>query len=405
MNFRILGAILKKDALGLAPIVTVVALLFLADALITRLDLLPVWSMYKTPVVLAALVVLLLSVFQTDSPASLNDDWLCRPVPKGALIAAKLLLVMACVYLPRAVGTFAADLWLGFPLSESLLDAVLPQDDLILFLLPILLFTAIVTRTLVQGFGVLFGMLLCVFVLPTPFVRPPDPLTTGLREELLISGMQWMATTPAILVSMALVASGFWLVYWRRRVAPARLLMALTVCVTLLFMLLPMALAPWSTTFSIQTAFGPAPFVAPHARMLSRHAPQHAGKQPRIRVGGRIAARRRVEFHRLCHQHRSAGLAARWAGEAQLCAGELLRRRRDSLLAAPRPIHHRRARQWSAVACLDAAGRCRANAAGRAATTRARVFAVAAEATRVPRPHGRKAARVARPRVLQRRGR
>ena len=52
MNFRILGAILKKDVLSLAPIVALIALLFLADPLIERLDLLPVWSTYSTPVIL-----------------------------------------------------------------------------------------------------------------------------------------------------------------------------------------------------------------------------------------------------------------------------------------------------------------------------------------------------------------
>ena len=259
MNFRILGAILKKDVLSHAAIVALVALLFLGDALIERLDLLPVWSIYKAPLVLAALVVLLLSIFQSDSPVSLTDDWLCRPVPKRELIAAKLVLVFAAVYLPRALGTFAADLGSGFPLAESFLDAMLLQDELTLFVLPILLFIAIVTRTLVQGFGVLFGILICVFVIPTPFVRPPGPLSPGLLDELPGAGMQWLADTPATLASIVLVATGFWLVYWRRRVAPARALLALTVGVTVLFVLLPAGLAPWSATFAIQTAFGPVP--------------------------------------------------------------------------------------------------------------------------------------------------
>jgi len=259
MNFRILGAILKKDVLSHAAIVALVSLLFLADALIERLDLLPVWSIYKTPLILAALVVLLLSIFQGDSPVSLTDDWLCRPVPKRELIAAKLVLVFAAVYLPRALGTFVADSGSGFPLAESFLDAILLQDELTLYVLPILLFIAVVTRTLVQGFGVLFGIFICVFAIPTPFVRPPGPLSPGLLDELTGAGMDWLATTPAMLASIVLVASGFWLVYWRRRVAPARVLLALTVCVTVLFALLPAGLAPWSATFAFQTAFGPAP--------------------------------------------------------------------------------------------------------------------------------------------------
>ena len=60
-------------------------------------------------------------------------------------------------------------------------------------MLPILLFVAIVTRTFVQGFGVLFAIFICVFVIPTPFVRPPGPLDPGIRDELLYAGMQWLA--------------------------------------------------------------------------------------------------------------------------------------------------------------------------------------------------------------------
>jgi len=172
MNFRILGGILKKDALSLAPVVALTALFFLADPLIERLELVPQWAMYSVPVTLLALVVLIMTVVQLDSPASLTDDWLCRPVGKGELISAKLLLVLGVVYLPRALGTFIADLSLGFSATEAALDAVLLQDEVSLFVLPIILFAAIITRTFVQGFGVLFAIFIGVFVIPTPFVRP-----------------------------------------------------------------------------------------------------------------------------------------------------------------------------------------------------------------------------------------
>ena len=76
--------------MSLAPLVALIALLFLADPIIVRLDLLPAWSMYNVPVILVALVVLILPVFHLDSAASLTDDWLCRPVPARELVVAKL---------------------------------------------------------------------------------------------------------------------------------------------------------------------------------------------------------------------------------------------------------------------------------------------------------------------------
>ncbi len=270
MNFRIVGAILKKDVLSLGPLVALTALLFLADPIIVRLDLLPAWTMYNLPVILVALVVLILPVFQLDSAASMTDDWLCRPVPARELVAAKLVLVLSATYLPRAIGALVADLSLGFPLAEAFLDAVLLRDKPSLFLLPIFLFTAIVTRSFVQGFGVLFAIFVCVFVLPTPFVRPLGPLDPGIREELMFSGMEWLGSTPARLVSLALVACGFWLVYWRRRLARARVLMVLTVSAALFFMVLPMALMPWNSVFALQRASAPAP-AADTARISLRN--------------------------------------------------------------------------------------------------------------------------------------
>ena len=48
---------------------------------------------------------------------------------------------------------------------------------------------------------------------------------------------------------LALVACVFWLVYWRRRIVSARVLLVLTACVTVLFfMVLPMGLLPWGTS-------------------------------------------------------------------------------------------------------------------------------------------------------------
>src|SRR4051794_26280201 len=88
MKFAILWSIFKKDTLSVAPIIALSAVLFLGDALIERLNLLSMWTMYRTPVLLAALAMLMMSIFQLDSPASLTDDWLCRPIRKRELLAA-----------------------------------------------------------------------------------------------------------------------------------------------------------------------------------------------------------------------------------------------------------------------------------------------------------------------------
>ena len=106
-------------------------------------------------------------------------------------------------------------------MTESLLDAVLLQDKLSLFLLPILMFAAIITRTFVQGFGVLFAIFICVFVLPTPFVRPPGPLDPGIRDELLTPACTgWPRRPPGWRRSRSSPSDSGWCTgagAWRRR--------------------------------------------------------------------------------------------------------------------------------------------------------------------------------------------
>jgi pimeloyl-ACP methyl ester carboxylesterase len=260
-------AILKKDVRSLPWLISLVALLFLADPVIVRLELLPVWTEYGAAVVFSAVFVLTASVFQLDSAASLTDDWLCRPVPKAALLVAKLLLLATVVYLPRAIGTLASDLFLGVPLAESALDAVLLQDRPLVLLLPIFIFIAIVTRTFVQAFGVQFAIFIAVFVLPTPFIRPPGPLTPGIRDGLLATGLHWLPTIPAHVASLGLLALGAWLVYWRHRVRAARILLSGTVLLATLLLALPMALLPWNFTFAIHAAVSPS--LATDARRIT----------------------------------------------------------------------------------------------------------------------------------------
>lgn len=259
MNFKILGAILRKDVQSLLPLVLLTTLLFAGDVLITRLELLPLWTSFRMPVLLLVSAVLILSVFQLDAPVSMVDDWLCRPVPRKELLTAKLMLLFSAIYLSRAITMFFSDLALGFSLMESLQEAVLLQDRLFQLVLPIVLLTAVITQSLVQGIAVLIALFVCVFMIPTPLVQAPGPLRPGIGDALMTSaGLAWLALFPAKAVSVLLVAFGFWLVYWRRSILKARIVLVLTSCVIPFFVVLPMWLLPWNSVSGLQTTLARA---------------------------------------------------------------------------------------------------------------------------------------------------
>ena len=120
MNFRIVGAILKKDVRSLAPLVALIALLFLADALIVRLDLLPVWSMYRHPGDPGGA--------RRADPVGVPDSTRPRASPTtgcaGQCRSANCSPRSSCscsrrsIY-PARIGTFVADLSLGFSAGGS----------------------------------------------------------------------------------------------------------------------------------------------------------------------------------------------------------------------------------------------------------------------------------------------
>lgn len=258
MNFRIVGAILMKDVRSLYPLLLLAALLFGADVFIERLELMPTaWAMFRWPVLMLAGTVMTLAIFQADPVVSLVDDWLCRPVPPAELLSAKLILALGVPYFSRFFATFAVAPLLDATFRESLQMALLLEDPVYLLVLAMLLFTALVTRTIVQGIGVLIAIFTLAFVIPTPFVSAPGPLEPAIGEALQFGGFSWLSIIPAMLIAAGLFVVGCWLVYWRRRPRATRLLLGVTATLAALMVLLPMWLVPWNPVFAAQAALAP----------------------------------------------------------------------------------------------------------------------------------------------------
>jgi hypothetical protein len=278
MNLRIVGAILKKDVRSLYPLILMAALLFAADVLFMRMELVPAWivAMFRQPVLLLAGTAFILAVFQLDPPDSQVHDWLCRPVPRAELLTAKLLLLFAVLRLSQVIATLVIEPTLGSSMAETLQRALLLYDsngtDLFTYvvaLLPLLLITALATRTVLQGICVLLGLFICAFVIPTPFVTAPGPLQPAIGESLFGVGLRWFTTVPGTLVAFVLFGLACWLVWWRRRIRAARVVLVVTMLGLVLLTLLPMWLLPWKTVYAAQTALvHPRATRARHQRYL-----------------------------------------------------------------------------------------------------------------------------------------
>ncbi len=129
------------------------------------------WESVRQPLALLGAALLIISVFQLDSAVSVVDDWLCRPVPRRDLLFAKVGLILAVVYGSRVLATLIVDLAQGRSLAETLIDALLLQDEFFLLVLAMLMLIAIVTRTTIQAIGTFIAVFFVSLRLPTAMSR------------------------------------------------------------------------------------------------------------------------------------------------------------------------------------------------------------------------------------------
>ena len=135
------------------------AVLFLADALILRLELSAVVvGPGRDAAVVAFRSADYRGCFQVDSPASLTEDWLCRP-----RVAGRQGRSGAGDDLPATPSAPCSTMWFSVqPVFRNTVDSLLLPDELFLAFMPVLMFIAIITRTFIQAFGVLFAIFVCV---------------------------------------------------------------------------------------------------------------------------------------------------------------------------------------------------------------------------------------------------
>jgi pimeloyl-ACP methyl ester carboxylesterase len=200
-----------------------------------------------------ARALLILSVFQLDSPASLTQDWLARPISRRDLVLAKLSFLVLMVVVPAVPSYFAVNLLQGHSVTEAIQEALTIESQYWLHLQLALIALAAITTTVLQA----FIAALAVFVL---FVFAPGLRQFthgGVGEEVLYVGTAWIVQSGELIVLTLLATAVLWLQYGLRRPALARAAFA-TVAAGIILLT---TVLPWSAVFAVQqrTAGAAAP--------------------------------------------------------------------------------------------------------------------------------------------------
>jgi hypothetical protein len=240
------SAVLRKDCRELwpqaAPTAAVVAIAMAALGT-TWLNLVPA----------LLITMLVVRIIQSDSSATVQHDWLTRPVPWTALLVAKAAFMFLWIALPFVLGRTVRGLIGGYSLGEAWLEGV-QQSVPLAAMLGIIGVASAITASLWQALLILAGTWL--------FHEPALAFIIGRGVRIggldliafRFTGTAWVRDWSVGLLWIVMCALILWWQYGRRKTVQARTIYAGLVALALLVSAL--MLAP-SRTFAIQRQLGP----------------------------------------------------------------------------------------------------------------------------------------------------
>ncbi len=192
---------------------------------------------------LLGLVVVVIAVFQQDRLPGTTQDWLTRPIPRGQMLAAKILLIALAGLTPILLSDISLGLAEKLRLGDVLAASLRRTAGLACFICLPAVMIAIVTRSLTEALLFTLAVVVAVLIESTVFSKP----MTGL--PLLMSGLAW--TIGFVLLVANVVATVVMLrlqLQWRSTNRVRWLALAYLCASPAVLML------PWSVGFGLQRA-------------------------------------------------------------------------------------------------------------------------------------------------------
>jgi hypothetical protein len=199
------------------------------------------------------IVLLITATVHQDALPGVTQDWLVRPIDRGALLRAKVLFVLIAVHVPMLFADITHAVVEGFTIAESL-RAALEHTGLVIVVLDAPAFamatlTRSATEVLVGFLAMWLAVLLGVGIGVIARGGAPPPFAS--------TGMQWMTPVfwSAIAGLSALVVVP--LQYFRRATSKAR-----TIVVGAVLLAPTLSFLSWDAAFSLQQRLSSRPSLA-----------------------------------------------------------------------------------------------------------------------------------------------
>ncbi len=246
---------MRKDWGQLWPLVAILAVTQIANAAflfalgpLEEARGLVLASQVVSYLVLLGVAILITATVQQDVLIGVSQDWLVRPIRRGALLCAKLSFILITVHGPMMAADIAHGMASGFSLHETVSAALTRSVCLaLIFDLPVFAVAAL-TRTMVQA----AATVLAIWFVVALGIAAGLLVRAGAPPPFAASGMQWM--TPAFWSLLALCAASaiISLQYQHRATSRARAILW-----TAVFLAPLLSFSTWAAAFSVQRLLSP----------------------------------------------------------------------------------------------------------------------------------------------------
>lgn len=264
MNSRlsVILAILRKDLIGLLPLVLMALATFLIVPVVANLDLVAIggdqafWLFLQANIYwlgFALGIMLMISVIQQDPADSLNHDWLTRPISRRDWLLAKLLFMLLVFLIPVLISRIIINLSQGMGPGLALSYAAGIESMESTMLVPLLLMMALLAPTLRKLIMLLVGVFF-VFLLPGWSATRPILSVIGIDFGGDYDSLMWVQGVVLTLASSVGALCIYWFLYCRRQIRLAYLAFWSAVAVMFLAVYSPTWLYSWDQAIAINAA-------------------------------------------------------------------------------------------------------------------------------------------------------
>lgn len=258
-HLRIITAIIKKDIVGLLPLVLLGCVVFLIQPVISSLDALALASDAEFLLMVQSNFywlgyfvgcLLMISVLQQDPADSLTHDWLARPIPRTDWMLAKLLFMVLTIVLPVILGRFFMYLSDGHDSLQALSFAAAVEKMPAVLAIPLLFAVGLLTPGLRRSLLLLI-LVVFIFLMPAWSVTRPVLELLGIELGAEFDGMMWLQALPVLLAGIAGSLAVFWYLYCQRQHRRAKQAFAVSIALVFFTVYPPMWLYNWDTAIGI----------------------------------------------------------------------------------------------------------------------------------------------------------